>query len=173
MAIARVGCLIAILITETLPCNDYNIKSKTQEHYDDEIATDIATKYASFMVAQAKSIHIQSDKLLDAKLDKLMDLNNRPSAQKFMGSSDAEGMIEHIKSGVVFSMTFLRSKDVEKKTGVIEVVIVYYPFADDEETIYPQCVDGFLLEVKLPYKGKKKGIGNFINSETAANYLHQ
>ena len=100
-----------------------------------------------------------------------MELNNRPNNQKFMGNSDSEEIIENIKGGMIFFMTFLRSKDVEKKTGVIEVVIVHYPF-DDDGNIEPQCLDGFTLEVKLPYKGKEKSIEYYLFSPRAAKYLH-
>ena len=74
-----------------------------QDSYDDDIAMEIANDYAAFMHSQAKSIHVQSDRHLDAKLDKLMELNNRPNNQKFMGSSDSEEMIENIKGGIIFS----------------------------------------------------------------------
>ena len=67
-AIVRVSSLIAIFTTETLPCDDYTIKSKTKDSYDEIAAMKIAKYYAEFMRAKARSIRIPSNMLLESKL---------------------------------------------------------------------------------------------------------
>ena len=172
MAMARVSALIAVFSTKTLHCPNYTINSKTQECCNEDNLMKVAEDCAVFMESQAKTIHIHSHKHLDAKLEKEMKLNENLNQQHFKGNEVAQGMIENMQSGMLFSATILRSKDKKKKTGVIEVVIVYYPFNDDGD-IEPQCVDGFTHKVRLPYRGEKWGIRNKLCSKRARDYMEK
>jgi len=66
---------------------------------------------------------------------------------------------------------YLRSKNEDKNTGEIEVVIVHCPYNEVIGEIEPQIVDGFVVEVELPYFGETFGINNVIYSPAAASYL--
>ena len=82
-----------------------------------------------------------------------------------------DDIVSDMQDKFTFSTAYLKSKNVEDKTGVIEVVYVYYPL-DDDGKFQPQCIDGFNLTVNLPFDGTS-GIDNFIKSPAAEGYLRQ
>ena len=60
---------------------------------------------------------------------------------------------------------------MEKQTGAIEVVYVYY-YSGEGGNIDPQCVDGFMLKVDLPFD-ETKSINSFIKTSATGKYLHK
>ena len=120
---------------------------------------------------KAKGMRILSDTKMQEQLDDMMKVNNNVSKQSFIGGGMADDIVNDTIDSLEFSMSFLKSKDMEEQTGIIEVVYVYYPF-DEGGNIEPQYVDGFLLKVDLPFDGTE-GINNFINSPATGKYLHK
>ena len=173
VAMARVVSLIIMFSTKVIPCADYDINSEVQDSYDEEAAQDIVEHLALNMHDGAKSIHIESDEKLDEYLETLMKVNDKENKQKF-DRGIGDHLMEQMQKDFVFSTTYLRSKDKEKNTGVIEIVYVHCPAHDAEiNEVEPMTIDGFSVEVKLPYNGETIGIENKICSPASVKYLHR
>ena len=76
LGVDHFGTLIENFDTKNLPCDKYTTASETQDSYYDDITIAITNTYVAFMHSQENSIHIQYDRHLDAKLDKLMELKS-------------------------------------------------------------------------------------------------
>jgi len=113
-----------------------------------------------FMETKAKSIRILSDEKMNEKLEEAMKVNSNINKQSFLGGDLADEIVKEMVDGLSCSMVYLKSKDRETRTGLIEVVYVYHPF-DMDRNSDPQCIDGFSFEVDLPFSGEG-GIANFI-----------
>ena len=171
-AMARVASVIVMFSIPIIPCADYDIDSDVQLSYADNVVQDIAEDMALSILESARAIHIHYDEELDAHLDDAMSVNDKEKKQRF--NPDIAGhLIKEMKEVLMFSTTYLRSKDRRKKTGVIEVVYIRCPFNHDEGKVEAMIIDGFTVEVKLPYYGETFGIENKICSPTAARYLHR
>lgn len=170
VAVAIVGvCQAMAMVTQDkLPCGSFDLESETQDSYEDSEAIAIATKLGQHMTARAESIRIKTDAEMYGKLDEVMKAKLKD--QIFLGGAVGDDIVKEVAADYTFSMTYLKSKNAEKSTGVIEVAYVYYPFTEDGTTIEPQCIDGFSLEVNLPFDGTA-GIDNFLKSPGTAKYL--
>ena len=89
---------------------------------------------------KAKGMRILSDTKMQEQLDDVMKVNNNVSKQSFIGGGMADDIVNDIIDYLEFTITFLKSKNMEEQTGIIMVVYVYYPF-DEGGNIEPQCVD--------------------------------
>ena len=95
---------------------------------------------------------------------------NDNGGQQFMGDHYCQNVLETMMKGLSFSTTILREKDVNKKKGLIEVIVVHWPY-DEEGNVSPQCVRGFKETVDLPYNGEELGIVNRLKSKAGAAYI--
>ena len=139
-ALCHVCALMAIMSVETLPCNNFDVNSDVEKCYDDDLAKKVAKDMATFISGSARSICILSDDLLMKEMSECMELNNNPRKQKFKGGIYCNDTLEKMIQGMTFSMTILREKNVTKNKGVIEVIVVHWPY-DKEGKLSPQCVD--------------------------------
>ena len=166
-ALSHVCALMAIMSVETLPCNNFDIDSDVEKCYDVDWALEIAENMMKFISGAAISIRTLSDDLLMKQLNECMQLNDKSQRQqRFMGDKYCLDIFDKMIRGMSFSMTILREKDVKKRKGVIEVVVVHWPY-DKEGNLSPQCVDGFTESVDLPYEGEKLG----IESKAGVRYI--
>ena len=78
-------------------------------------------------------MHILPDEELQHKLDRLMEKNDRPDLQSFMGTSHCNDMIQSMTKQMTFSVTWLGSKYTKKKKGKIQYIVVHSPFNDEGE----------------------------------------
>ena len=168
---ASIASLIVMFSTPVISCADYDIHSDVQGTYNEEVVQAIAEEMALLIQHCGRGIHIASDEVLDEQLDDVMRVNNNAKKQQFR-KDIAEHLIREMTDNLVFSTTYLRSKDTRKKTGEIEVVYIHSPFNHEENKVEPMVIDGFTVQVKLPYYGETFGIENKICSPAAAKYLH-
>ena len=168
VVMAWISAMIAMFSTKYIACPDFDLNSETQEECSDARLEEIAAKFAALIWEQSRSIGITSDEELELKLAKLMEVNHKPNQQHFVGYDVAKDMIDVLEDSLVFSCPYLHSKDDAKKTGVIRVVVVYFPF-DGCFDLEPQCVDEFSFTVDLPFTKKK--LKNRLYSPRSAEYL--
>ena len=154
---------------QKLPCKNYDEDSEVEEYYDDDVALKVAKDMIDFVGRSAKTIHILSDKHLEEEMKECMKWNDS-GGQQFMGDHYSRDIIETMIKGLSFSTTILREKNVKKKTGIIEVIVVHWPY-DRNGKLSPQCVRGFTTSVDLPYDGEELGIVNRLYSEAGVKYI--
>ena len=160
--------MIVMFSSKYIACEEYDLSSDTRDECDEEKLAEIAENMGYLVYEQSKSIWITSDSDLETKLAELMKVNHKPNKQHFIGEEVAEGIIDVMEDMLVFCCPYLRSKDEVKKTGMINIAVVYFPF-DDNMNVEPQCLDEFSVEVPLPFTKKK--LKNLLYLPASAEYL--
>ena len=79
-------------------------------------------------------------------------------------------MTNDLSDIVTFSIAYLNSVDSDQKSDIIKMSYVFHPLRCDGE-IEPQVIEGFQVEVLLPFEGVS--LNNFMASPSTHRYLDE
>ena len=115
LAITTLATVIVILETKFLSIPTFEMSSPTQDKPNELELQALAANLSELTASLASSFHFTDESDLLTRLDKIMQVNDDPAKQKFLGIDVASSILTVLKSHINFSLTHLHSKDQEKE----------------------------------------------------------
>lgn len=145
--------IVVILTRQTIPIPSFNMDSPTREHRDHQAMKDIGQHMKVLKDSLALSLLIGSTTDMESKLEKQMEVNEKPSKQCFNGLELVEPIIRALEDKMFFSYTYLHSKNEIDNTAILHTHIIYDTEEDDEGILNPIFAGYFENSVTLPCSG--------------------
>ena len=125
-AMTLVSLFVVILRKQFIRVESFGVNSPTSEHHNPASLHHLATNLDILKISLSSSLLISSTDELTRRMDAMMELNDKPSKQRFMCLDHITHIMSDLCGKMEFVHAYIYSKDVTVGTWLIHVHIKWF-----------------------------------------------